>query len=62
MSKARSSIDWSRTELEFLAGEGSIREIADRHDISDTAIRKRDKAGKWVREVHTANRCEPPRT
>lgn len=62
MSKARSTIDWSRIELEYLAGEDSIREIADRHKISDTAIRKRAKAGKWVREVRTANRREPDRS
>lgn len=58
----KSTIDWDRIELEYLAGEDSIREIADRHEISDTAIRKRAKAEKWVRKVRTANRREPDRS
>ncbi|CAN5575941.1 hypothetical protein BH10PSE14_BH10PSE14_06600 [soil metagenome] len=58
----KSTIDWSRIELEYLAGEDSIREIADRHEISDTAIRKRAKAAGWVRAVRTANRREPERS
>jgi len=53
-----STIDWPRIEIEYLAGEDSIREIADRHEISDTAIRKRAKASGWVRPVRTANRRE----
>jgi transposase-like protein len=56
------TIDWRRIEIEYLAGEDSIREIADRHEISDTAIRKRAKAEKWVRKVRTANRREPERS
>lgn len=61
MAQRKSTIDWARIELEYLAGEDSIREIADRHEISDAAIRKRAKAQGWVREVRTANRCEPER-
>jgi len=65
MAARKTTADWSRIELEYLAGDDSIREIADRHEISDTAIRKRAKAEKWVREprkVRTANRCEPERS
>jgi hypothetical protein len=62
MAKRISTIDWPRIELEYLAGEDSIREIADRHEISDTAIRKRAKAEKWERMVRTANRREPERS
>jgi hypothetical protein len=65
MAARKTTTDWSRIELEYLAGEDSIREIADRYEISDTAIRKRAKAEKWVREakkVRTANRCEPERS
>lgn len=61
MAQRKSTIDWARIELEYLAGEDSIREIADRHEISDTAIRKRAKEHGWVREVRSANRCEPAR-
>lgn len=58
----KSTIDWARIELEYLAGEDSIREIADRHEISDTAIRKRAKTGKWIRLVRTPSRREPVRS
>lgn len=61
MAKRATSIDWRRIELEYCANEDSIREIADRHEISDTAIRKKAKAEKWVRKVRSANRCEPDR-
>jgi transposase-like protein len=57
----KTTIDWPRIELEYLAGEDSIREIADRHEISDTAIRKRAKAEGWVRAVRSSQRREPVR-
>jgi len=60
---ARKSIDdWQRIEIEYCEGEVSIREIADRYEISDTAIRKRAKAEGWVRKVRTAKKCEPDRS
>lgn len=58
MTTRKTSIDWARIELEYCANDDSIREIADRHEISDTAIRKRAKSEKWVRKVRTANRRE----
>lgn len=61
MTRSRSTIDWDRIEIEYLAGEDSIREIADRHEISDTAIRKRAAKNGWVRPVRTANHREPDR-
>lgn len=65
MAARKTTVDWSRIELEYLAGDVSIREIADRYEISDTAIRKRAKAESWVRaakKVRTANQCEPERS
>lgn len=62
MAKSRSTIDWPRIEIEYLAGEDSIREIADRHEISDAAIRKRAKKDGWVRTVRTPIRREPQRS
>ncbi len=60
---ARKSIDdWQRIEIEYCEGEVSIREIADRYEISDTAIRKRAKAEGWKRQVRTANKREPERS
>lgn len=62
MANRKTTIDWPRIEAEYLAGEDSIREIADRHEISDTAIRKKAKAEKWVRAVRTPARREPVRS
>jgi len=62
MATRKTTSEWARIELEYLAGEDSIREIADRHEISDTAIRKRAKAEGWKRQVRTANRREPDRS
>jgi hypothetical protein len=61
MATRKSTFAWDRIELEYLAGEASIREIADRHEISEGAIRKRAKAEKWVRSVRTLRtvRTEP---
>lgn len=62
MATRKTASDWDRIELEYLAGEASVREIADRHEISDTAIRKRAKAEGWVRAVRTrkpVRTCEP---
>lgn len=56
---SRSTIDWVRIEIEYLAGEDSIREIADRHEISDAAIRKRAKKHGWVRRVRGCELREP---
>lgn len=62
MATRKTTSDWDRIELEYLAGEDSIRELADRHEISDTAIRKKAKAGGWIRKVRTANRREPDKS
>lgn len=51
MTTRKRAADWDRIEIEYLAGEVSIREIADRYGISDTAIRKRAKAHGLVRPV-----------
>lgn len=62
MADRKTTIDWPRIEIEYLAGEDSIREIADRHEISDTAIRKRAKVEGWVRKVRTPKNREPVRS
>ncbi len=51
MAARKTEAEWDRIELEYLAGDVSVREIADRFCISDTAIRKRAKAQGWVRAV-----------
>ncbi len=54
MASRKKPINWSQIEMEYLSGEYSIREIADRHEISEGAIRKRAKAGEWPKPVRKA--------
>lgn len=51
MATRKTESEWDRIELEYLAGDISVREIADRFSISEGAIRKRAKAQGWVRAV-----------
>jgi hypothetical protein len=59
MAARKTPSQWARIEREYLAGEDSIREIADRNEISEAAIRKRAKAEGWERPVRSR---EPVRT
>ncbi len=59
MAARKSSSEWARIKREYLEGEYSIREIADRNEISEAAIRKRAKAEGWQKPVRTR---EPVRT
>ena len=43
--------DWERIEADYRAGLLSIREIAAKNGITDTAIRKRAKKSEWVRDL-----------
>lgn len=43
--------DWESVEREYRAGQLSIREIARKHGLSDTAIRKEAKARGWARDL-----------
>lgn len=43
--------DWESVERAYRAGTLSIREVAKLHDVSDTAIRKKAKAGGWQRDL-----------
>ena len=50
--------DWEAIERAYRAGALSIRTIADRNGISDTAIRKRAKAHGWERDLSEQVRKE----
>lgn len=50
--------DWEAIERAYRAGALSIRTIADRNGISDTAIRKKAKASGWVRDLSDQVRKE----
>ncbi|MBD2819526.1 hypothetical protein ID852_02195 [Xenorhabdus sp. 42] len=43
--------DWEAIELAYRAGSLSIREIAAKYGISDTAIRKRANSQGWQRDL-----------
>jgi hypothetical protein len=62
MANRKTASDWMRIELEYLAGEDSIREIADRYDISEATIRKRAKAAGWLRAAKKVRKPLPVRT
>lgn len=54
-SKTKQAVDWERIEVEYRAGISSIREIADRHGIAESAIRQYAKGtktrSKWERDL-----------
>ncbi|MBC3456335.1 hypothetical protein [Pseudomonas mosselii] len=50
--------DWEAIERAFRAGALSIRTIADRNGVSDTAIRKKAKALGWERDLSEQVRKE----
>jgi hypothetical protein len=47
----KAGTDWELIERDYRAGVLSIREIAKRHEVSDTAIRKKAKAAGWERDL-----------
>lgn len=51
MSAKRNPVDWEAIEREYRAGQLSVREIADQHGVSHTAINKRAKADGWTRDL-----------
>lgn len=50
--------DWEAIERAYRAGSLSIRTIAERQGVSDTAIRKKAKALGWVRDLSDQVRKE----
>lgn len=50
--------DWEAIERAYRAGSLSIRTIAERHGVSDTAIRKKAKALGWARDLSDQVRKE----
>ncbi len=51
MANPNPRIDWDVVHLEYRANVLSIRQIADRHGITEGAIRKRAKRDGWVRDL-----------
>ena len=44
-------IDWEKIEVEYRAGQFSIREIARQHSCAEASIRKKAKKESWTRDL-----------
>lgn len=47
---AKEKADWIQIEGDYRSGKKSLRDIAGEHGISEGAIRKKAKAGCWLRD------------
>lgn len=45
------NINWEKIELDYRAGIKTLREIADEHGISHTAIKKKSTKDDWTRDL-----------
>jgi len=50
----RSDIDWERIERLYIAGQLTLRQIADECDVNVASITKRAKKAGWQRNLETA--------
>lgn len=56
MSAEKKQPDWNAIEGEYRAGVESIRAIAEKYGVSDTAIRKQAKSKGWSRDPASTKR------
>jgi len=47
----RKQVDWESVERDYSAGLLSLREIGDKHGVTEGAIRKKAKKEEWVRDL-----------
>ena len=47
----RKQVDWGSVERDYSAGLLSLREIGDKHGVTEGAIRKRAKKEEWIRDL-----------
>ena len=47
----RKQVDWESVERDYSAGLLSLREIGDKHGVTEGAIRKRAKKEEWIRDL-----------
>lgn len=65
MAARKDAATWAQIEVEYRTGQDSVRAIADRHDVSEAAIRKRAGKEGWTRlddKRALAIALPPPRT
>lgn len=51
--------DWGRIEQDYRSGLFSVRELAKKYGVSDTAIRKKAIEKKWPKNSEKSSQCEP---
>ncbi len=51
MEEKKRAINWEKIELDYRAGVKTLREIADEHEISHTAIKKKATKDDWTRDL-----------
>lgn len=51
ITPAKAGPDWERIEAQYRIGTMSLREIAEKHGITEGAIRKRAKRDSWTRDL-----------
>jgi len=47
----RKQVDWESVERDYSAGLLSLREIGDKHGVTEGAIRKKAKKEEWIRDL-----------
>jgi hypothetical protein len=58
-TREKQSTDWVAVRDEYRQNAGSVRSLARQFNVSDTAIRKRARAEKWVRAATVDGSREP---
>lgn len=48
MGRKKGGIDWEDVELEYLNSRMSLKELAEKRQISYSAVQRRAKAGQWA--------------
>lgn len=48
MGRKKGGIDWEDIELEYLNSRISLRELAERRQVSYSAVQRRAKEGQWI--------------
>jgi len=51
MAASRNNADWEAVRVDYCAGQMSIREIARKHDVAESYIRRRAKENGWERDL-----------
>ena len=51
MAATRNNADWESVRVDYCAGQMSIREIARKHDVAESYVRRKAKENGWERDL-----------